>query len=85
MEKIRYKSVDELIKKEFYEDEGGASKSAFSDGVIKPCLLITLKIEDAETVESYKDVDKSFILEDIQVGTLSDHCEIVNVEHKEAL
>ena len=62
-----------------------SKKDSVQGRVIKPCLLITLKIEDVEAIEAYKDVDRSFILEDIQHGTLGDLCGIVSVEHKEAL
>jgi len=42
-------------------------------------ILITLVIDDEETVENYKDCDPEYIMVDLRDGSLIDACEMVSV------
>lgn len=70
-----FKSKSEAKKPEavLSNSTGGLADTGFID--------IWVRITDPETVENYKDVDKTIILEDMQNGSLVDMCEIIDSQH----
>jgi hypothetical protein len=44
-------------------------------------IIITLKIEDKETVEEYSKCDPSFIEDDIRNGNLLEMCSVLSIRN----
>jgi hypothetical protein len=51
--------------------------------IIIPQIIITLLIEDEETIDAYKDCDPEIVMSDLRCGNLIEKCSILDVVVKE--